>query len=656
MTCLKFAHLIATSALLFAVTISACAQEGLDRSLLARDFEPSGLSMTELAEFRTVDTAITTKASQPAAARTSQPGYLGVSLNMDSGQRLVITAVATDSPAARAGIVVGDAIVSIGGQPAQTPDRLRDYLMSRVPGDELKMVISRADCTVPIATKLASISRPFQLSSQRVLLGIRLGEMRARTGGGLPIDQLTPNSPAARAGLKQGEIVVRLDNELLTDPAQLSEMLSSRKPGDAVTLGVRRTRWTGPIAAWAYPGFGTTPSPAALLFRPESHVADVRVQLASADQGRGGQPNWDDTLPAAWKKSVYRFAVILVEYPDAKHNDKLTPQDWNDAFFSTGSYKGTNRHGQRVFGSLNDYFLEQSFGKLRVEGKVFDWIEVSKKRMDYQQGTAKAPFLNEAMDKLLAREGKDGLKDFDGLLFMFAGGRVQTNRGALYWPHRASFVHQGKRWPYFIVGEGGDRMANISVFCHEFGHMLGLPDLYARPENPGSEGLGTWCAMSNQAGNGRPQHFSAWCKEQLGWIEPALIDPMVKQKLILAPIEESPKECFKVLVKPDGSEYLLLENRAKKGFDESLPADGLLIWRVVQRRPILEESHGVGGPDGPRVFFNSVPYPSAANNSFTPFTTPSSRSQLGGGLPVYITNIRKLGDGRVAFEVGYEYQ
>ena len=36
------------------------------------------------------------------------------------------------------------------------------------------------------------------------------------------------------------------------------------------------------------------------------------------------------------------------------------------------------------------------------------------------------------------------------------------------------------------------------MICHEFGHMLGLPDLYARPENPGSTGLGNWCVMSNQ--------------------------------------------------------------------------------------------------------------------------------------------------------------
>ncbi len=350
-------------------------------------------------------------------------------------------------------------------------------------------------------------------------------------------------------------------------------------------------------------------------------------------------------------------AVIMVEYPDVKHSDKTHTQVWSDSFFSTGTYTGKHSLGQQVFGSLNDYFREQSFGKLRVEGKVFDWIEVSKKRVDYQQGTSKTPFLTESLDKLLARDGKDVLKDFDGLMFIYAGGRVPgTNRGALYWPHRANVTYQNKRWPYFIVDEGGDRMQNISVFCHEFGHMLGLPDLYARPEAPGSEGLGMWCAMSNQAGGGRPQHFSAWCKEQLGWIDPAVIDPTVKQKLILAPVEESPRECFKVLVRPDGSEYLLLESRAKKGFDESIPADGLLIWRVVQRRPILEESHGVAGPVGPQVFSGSVPYPSAANGSFTPYTTPSSRSQLGGGLPVYITNIRRLDGGRIGFEIGYEYQ
>ena len=52
---------------------------------------------------------------------------------------------------------------------------------------------------------------------------------------------------------------------------------------------------------------------------------------------------------------------------------------------------------------------------------------------------------------------------------------------------------------------------------------------------------------------------------------------------------------------------------------------------------------------------HAVPFPSKSNTAFTPYTTPSSKSLKGGGLPVYITNIRKLPDGRVTFYVGYEY-
>jgi hypothetical protein len=155
--------------------------------------------------------------------------------------------------------------------------------------------------------------------------------------------------------------------------------------------------------------------------------------------------------------------------------------------------------------------------------------------------------------------------------------------------------------------------------------------------------------------DGKPLHFSAWCKEQLGWLKPAVIDPTMKQKLILGPVEESPRECFKVLIRPDGSEYLLLENRTKRNFDRDLPGEGLLVWRVVDGRPVLEESHGIAGPAGPDRFLSSVPFPSKSNTAFTPYTTPSSKSLKGGGLPVYITNIRKLPDGRITFYVGYEY-
>src|SRR5262249_37310612 len=163
---------------------------------------------------------------------------------------------------------------------------------------------------------------------------------------------------------------------------------------------------------------------------------------------------------------------------DVKHNAKITAKAWEEAMFSADSYK-TTATGQTAFGSMRDYYWEQSYGLLKIEGKSFDHVVVSKNRGQYESTPgSRSPLLGEAMDKLPAREGTDALKEFDGVFFIYAGtfNRTTDPRGGLYWPHRASFNHQGKRWDYFICSEGGNRMGNISVFCHEFGHMLGLPD------------------------------------------------------------------------------------------------------------------------------------------------------------------------------------
>src|SRR5258708_4420401 len=77
----------------------------------------------------------------------------------------------------------------------------------------------------------------------------------------------------------------------------------------------------------------------------------------------------------------------------------------------------------------------------------------------------------------------------------------------------------------------------------------------------------------------------------MGGLARAVLDRRVVQKLVVAPVTRTNKECFKVLVRPDGSEYLLLESGARRGLEKDLRAEGLLIWRVVHNRPVLEESH-----------------------------------------------------------------
>ncbi len=122
----------------------------------------------------------------------------------------------------------------------------------------------------------------------------------------------------------------------------------------------------------------------------------------------------------------------------------------------------------------------------------------------------KSALTTEALDKLVTPEGKDFLRDFDALFFIYAGERAPTNRGALYYQHCGQVSFWSKRWPYVLAAECGSRMKSISGCCKEVAEMLGLPDLAARTENPGSEGLGAWCLLSDPSSGGRPQHLSAW--------------------------------------------------------------------------------------------------------------------------------------------------
>ncbi len=587
----------------------------------------------DLSEFKTVGNAITTKIKASAATQTSSPGYLGVAVSTESGG-LVVADVEPGSPAAKAGLQKSDVIVKVDGKEVKNAEVFRSLLQIHSAGELVTITIVRGKESLAVTANLSATSRAMQPGQQRAVMGVTVED-----GDGATLKSVATNSPAGKAGLKAGDVILKIDGRTLTPSVRLTDVLADHKPGDTL----------------------------ALVVQGDPKNKNVKVTLSAEQPGgfgkgkkAGGDPavGWDTRNLSTWKKDVYRLAIVCVEYSDVKHNDKVTAKNWEDSLFTSKKYNTTSVTGQKVYGSMKDYYQEQSFGTLQIEGKCFDFVAVGKKRAEYagaNTGAGKTALLGEALDKLYARDGKDCLTGFDGIFFLYAGDRVQTNRGGIYWPHKARFTHGGKTWNYFIVQEGGAKMCDISVICHEFGHMLGLPDLYARPENPGSEGVGVWCAMANQVGLGKPQHFSAWSKEQLGWVTPAVIDPTIKQKLILAPIEDSPKECYKVLARPDGSEYFLLENRRRKGFDASLPAEGLLIWRVVANRPILEESHGVEGPAGPRTFLNSVPFPSASNNAFTPFTLPSSRAQLGGGLPVHITNIRRLADGRITFYVGYEY-
>jgi M6 family metalloprotease-like protein len=154
----------------------------------------------------------------------------------------------------------------------------------------------------------------------------------------------------------------------------------------------------------------------------------------------------------------------------------------------------------------------------------------------------------------------------------------------------------------------------VGVFAHEFGHILGLPDLYDTDYSTygigsfGLMGAGSWGrADERDLPGSSPAHLCAWSKYQLGFVVPTVIDRISTSKL-----ENQNIACacfngvaFRLLDDPGGpdwdypgtiGEYFLVENRFRRGFDRSLPGDGLLILHIDDSRVSnSSESHPLVG-------------------------------------------------------------
>jgi len=284
-------------------------------------------------------------------------------------------------------------------------------------------------------------------------------------------------------------------------------------------------------------------------------------------------------------------------------------------------------------GTLTDYYREISYENMTLTGNVSEWVTVTHADTFYEGrsnglgGDAHTgQFLKEVLDAndpaidfgQYDNDGPDGLPnsgDDDGFVDFVAfvhpesGGECGSSN---IWSHRWTYGAWWNGASYqtddpaanggfirvqdYVIQPGvdcdGANMIEKGIFCHEFGHAFGLPDLYDLDQS--SEGIGNWCLMASGNWNSpdSPAHMSAWCKEQLGWIIPEITSlpgdslgnagaNVVFQKQ-LSSVEFQP-EALKIPIDAGGEEYFLLENRQAAGFDRDLPGSGLLIWHVDNR-------------------------------------------------------------------------
>ncbi|MCK4578989.1 MAG: M6 family metalloprotease domain-containing protein, partial [Candidatus Marinimicrobia bacterium] len=387
-----------------------------------------------------------------------------------------------------------------------------------------------------------------------------------------------------------------------------------------------------------------------------------------------------DTVSVQVPVLVMQYSDIEPEWPISRMEDQLF-----------------ELHDQWPTGSMTDYYLENSYGAFEVTGQVYGWIPMTGDAAYYERNpddsygpntyellTDAIAAIDSAVDFSIFDNDGDGTVETIVYIHSGIGGEYQTN---FIWSHSWSLAYLGgSAYTTNDTNDNGFRvsindyviqpavdhvgeMEAIGVFCHEYGHALGLPDLYDRDGSSG--GIGDWGLMaSGGSESSRPSHLCAWSKEMLGWITPIVVTDNLYAGQIPAVVDTP--AVYKLWTKgaidpytyirsglyvPAGREYFLVENRQRKKFDNHLPGAGLLIWHIQNNITTqnddegsklvdLEEAHGRSDLDqGSDTGSDDDPFPgTTGNHNFSRASFPSSDTQSGGYSKVAVENISESAD------------
>lgn len=350
--------------------------------------------------------------------------------------------------------------------------------------------------------------------------------------------------------------------------------------------------------------------------------------------------------------------VILINFTDTSQGPSYTPSHYDNLLFNQSL--GAN--------SMYNYYKEVSYGKLNVTGTVGSKWYPSARTLSYY-GADSVPWdsIDDANGNIyeLAREAvrladydidfshydkdSDGIVDHVIIVHAGAGQESISDVSTDIWSHKGSIaggepVDGVRVEEYIMLAESSP----LGTFAHEFGHDLGLPDLYDTIN--GGTVVGSWCLMDygSWANEGdTPTHLSAWCKIDLGWITPTLVNS--SSTYFINQIETS-AEAYKITTPEleNQNEYFLVENRENVGYDQYLPDAGILIWHIddyfisLNRSDNRINAYPIKGivPELPDGILNNATY--SANDGQTAFnttTTPNSNTNANYVSNVAIENI-----------------
>lgn len=272
---------------------------------------------------------------------------------------------------------------------------------------------------------------------------------------------------------------------------------------------------------------------------------------------------------------------LLIQFPDVPGT---IARDEVDDFCNKPGYSGFGNNG-----SVHDYFLENSGGRLRYRSIVAPYYTAKHPRSYYTKEAVAQPIrARELIKEALAYARGQGVDiarlsaDSQGYLYatnaLYAGARV--NRwGKGLWPHSFHLstpykLAPGKGAFDYQITDMTDELS-LGTFCHENGHMIcDFPDLYDYGDE--SAGVGAFCLMcaGANADEKNPTHVNAYLKYRAGWARSV---PKITAGLN-ATVPAGTNDFF--LHRKSGTEYFIVENRHRAGRDMALPGSGLAIWHV----------------------------------------------------------------------------
>jgi S1-C subfamily serine protease len=238
--------------------IEAVARRGVPFSLIVADVRSGQAAQvlvtpTPLTDKPSSDSA-SVPATPPAAPPTSPPtaapsrmslGISAESVSLGLRTALKVTRVTADSPAQKAGLEPGDVIVEADGTPITGPEELISVVRKSGPTLELTVRDSRTGRDTPVTVSLGGAELPKSLpanpSADAAGVGVKqlgiVSEMAFHNDEfAVKVTEVEPSSPAARAGLKAGMLILAVNGKTVLHPVELTEAL--RQAGRGLRLKV----------------------------------------------------------------------------------------------------------------------------------------------------------------------------------------------------------------------------------------------------------------------------------------------------------------------------------------------------------------------------------------------------------------------------------